>query len=34
MLTPMHDVTTVAERGWTGLKSGVLLREADANFDV
>lgn len=34
MLTPQHNVVTVAERGWTGLKNGALLREADGYFDV
>jgi|SRR4029450_3882234 Domain of unknown function (DUF5615) len=29
-----HDVRTVAEAGWTGLKNGALLRAADDSIDV
>jgi hypothetical protein len=30
-----HDVSTVQQRGWAGLKNGELLRvAADAHFDV
>lgn len=29
-----HDVSTVAQIGWTGLKNGALLRRAAAKFDV
>jgi predicted nuclease of predicted toxin-antitoxin system len=30
-----HDVTTVQQEGWTGLKNGELLRRAaDAGFEV
>ena len=29
-----HDVRTVAEAGYDGLKNGVLLRAASGNFDV
>jgi predicted nuclease of predicted toxin-antitoxin system len=31
---PEHDVQTVQERGWTGLKNGALLREASREFQV
>lgn len=31
---PEHDVRTVPEAGWAGLKNGALLRAADASFDV
>ena len=29
-----HDVATVVEPGYSGLKNGVLLRAASGNFDV
>ena len=29
-----HDVLTVPEAGWRGLKNGVLLRQAESRFDV
>ncbi len=29
-----HEVQTVQEAGWAGLKNGVLLRAADASFDA
>lgn len=29
-----HDVSTVDEAGFKGLKNGALLRAADGNFDV
>jgi hypothetical protein len=29
-----HDVRTVTEMGWSGLKNGPLLRRAAQNFDV
>ena len=31
---PEHDVRTVFETGWSGLKNGALLRAADGVFDV
>jgi hypothetical protein len=31
---PGHEVKTVAEAGWAGLKNGELLRNAAAQFDV
>ena len=31
---PEHDVRTVPEAGWSGLKNGALLRAADGVFDV
>jgi len=31
---PGHDVKTVAESGWTGVKNGELLRLAAQRFDV
>jgi hypothetical protein len=31
---PVHDVRTVAEAGWAGLKNGALLRAADGSIDV
>src|SRR5919109_3431470 len=31
---PGHDVKTVAESGWTGVKNGELLRLAAQHFDV
>jgi predicted nuclease of predicted toxin-antitoxin system len=31
---PGHDVKTVAESGWTGVKNGELLRLAARRFDV
>jgi hypothetical protein len=29
-----HDVLTVAERGWAGIKNGKLLALAEAEFDL
>jgi len=29
-----HDVLTVHERGWAGLKNGMLLRAAELEFDI
>ena len=29
-----HDVSTVADEGWTSLTNGALLRKAAASFDV
>jgi len=29
-----HDVLTVTERGWSGIKNGKLLALAEAEFDV
>jgi hypothetical protein len=34
MLSSVHDVATVFDVGWTGLKNGVLLRKADSLFDA
>lgn len=31
---PGHDVRTVAEMGWGGVKNGALLQRAAAEFDV
>ncbi len=31
---PGHDVATVPEMGWRGLKNGELLRSAESAFDV
>ena len=31
---PGHDVRTVAQQGWTGVKNGALLRLAAEEFDV
>lgn len=31
---PGHEVVTVAQAGWAGLKNGTLLREAAAQYDV
>jgi predicted nuclease of predicted toxin-antitoxin system len=31
---PGHDVFTVTERGWSGVKNGELLALAEAEFDV
>ena len=31
---PGHEVHTVTERGWSGVKNGELLALADAEFDV
>jgi hypothetical protein len=28
------EITTVQDRGWTGIKNGALLRLADEDFDV
>lgn len=33
-LLPGHDVITVPEAGWQGMKNGNLLREAQHSFDV
>jgi len=33
-IDPSFEVTTVTERGWSGLKNGELLRVASAAFDV
>lgn len=30
----VHEVVTVPEMGWAGMKNGALLRLAEANFDV
>ena len=30
---PDHAVQTVAEMGWSGIKNGILLRRAEAQFD-
>lgn len=31
---PGHDVRTVTEMGWSGIKNGPLLRRAGQEFDV
>ena len=31
---PSHNVQTVAEMGWGGIKNGALLRRAASEFDV
>ena len=31
---PGHDVKTVAETGWAGVKNGELLQRASAQFDL
>ena len=31
---PTHEVSTVPEAGWSGLKNGELLRAANTSFDV
>jgi hypothetical protein len=31
---PGHEVTTVAEAGWAGVKNGALLQLAETRFDV
>lgn len=31
---PGHDVQTVTEKGWSGIKNGPLLRRAAQEFDV
>jgi predicted nuclease of predicted toxin-antitoxin system len=31
---PDHEVKTVAEMGWAGVKNGALLRLAEKDFDV
>lgn len=31
---PGHEVRTVQEAGWTGVKNGALLRAADGQFDA
>ena len=33
-LIPDHDVRTVRQEGWTGVKNGELLRTAAAGFEV
>jgi hypothetical protein len=33
-LAEAHDVTTVFDAGWSGMKNGALLREANQRFDV
>ena len=33
-LLPGHDVKTVADAGWAGVKNGELLRRAALRFDV
>ena len=32
--SPGHDVRTVTEMGWSGIKKGPLLRRAGQEFDV
>ena len=34
LFDPGHNVLTVQERGWDGLKNGALLRAASEEFDV
>jgi predicted nuclease of predicted toxin-antitoxin system len=34
LLAGAHETATVPDSGWAGLKNGVLLRQADACFDV
>ena len=31
---PMHDISTVQEMGWAGIKNGELLTLAEAQFEV
>jgi hypothetical protein len=31
---PSHDVRTVADMGWRGVKNGALLARAEAEFDA
>ena len=31
---PMHDISTVQEMGWAGVKNGELLTLAEAQFEV
>jgi predicted nuclease of predicted toxin-antitoxin system len=31
---PEHEVRTVTEMGWNGMKNGILLQNAARNFDV
>ena len=31
---PMHDISTVQEMGWAGIKNGELLKLAEAQFEV
>ena len=31
---PSHDIVTVQERGWAGIKNGQLLRLVAAEFDI
>jgi hypothetical protein len=33
-LAESHDVATVFDAGWSGMKNGALLREANQRFDV
>ena len=33
-MLPGHEVRTVTERGWSGIKNGELLVLADAEFDL
>jgi hypothetical protein len=33
-LLPGHEVRTVPEAGWAGLKNGALLRQAEGSFDA
>ena len=31
---PMHDISTVQEMGWAGIKNGALLKLTEAQFEV
>jgi predicted nuclease of predicted toxin-antitoxin system len=31
---PMHDISTVQEMGWAGIKNGELLKLAETQFEV
>ena len=31
---PMHDISTVQEMGWAGIKNGELLTRAEAQFEA
>lgn len=33
-LSPAHEVFTVQEKGWSGVKNGVLLSKAELEFEV
>ncbi len=33
-LTPNHEVSTVQEKGWSGVQNGDLLSRAELEFDV